>query len=144
MNAKPPGPYRAIAWNCHAATTVVRGDGDAMVVWAECFGNGRNSKECAEFAGQIAAALNSAESSMSALPALDRRTHDRRQDALALGATLEGFRHRAKLAEQRLAILLPAARAAELQLRQHTPAGLLAGSPVEQLSAALAQIGAAR
>lgn len=52
------GPFQAIAWECHAPTTVVCHEGDRQIVLAECSGNGRLSDENAVIAQWIAAALN--------------------------------------------------------------------------------------
>ena len=51
-----PGPWKAIKWSCHAATTVVadRPDGKPLVI-CECSGHGRAADECLDDARLIAA-----------------------------------------------------------------------------------------
>lgn len=51
-NAHTPGPWQAVEWSCHAATTIKAGD----IVIAECSGAGRYINESLADARLIAAA----------------------------------------------------------------------------------------
>lgn len=51
-----PGPWEAVEWKCHAATSVVVERDGQVVQIAECSGFGRMSDECLADARLIAAA----------------------------------------------------------------------------------------
>jgi hypothetical protein len=51
-----PGPWEAVKWSCHAATTVVTGKIGPRVVICECSGHGRHTDESLANARLIAAA----------------------------------------------------------------------------------------
>lgn len=51
-----PGPWRSVAWNNHAATTIVADNGPIRVVIAECSGNGQYCDDRLADAQLIAAA----------------------------------------------------------------------------------------
>jgi hypothetical protein len=54
-----PGPWKAIEWNIHAATTVVAdrpGENPPLIPICECSGHGRAADECLDDARLIAAA----------------------------------------------------------------------------------------
>lgn len=51
-----PGPWQAIDWECHAATTIVQDYYGSRTVIAECSGHGRDTRDCLADARLIAAA----------------------------------------------------------------------------------------
>jgi hypothetical protein len=55
-NTPTPGPWEAIEWSCHAATTVVTEHEGHRILIAECSGGGRSAAESVVDARLIAAA----------------------------------------------------------------------------------------
>lgn len=77
MSGRPytPGPWRVLAWECHAATTVVADVDGQQIVVAECSGHGRYADESLDDARLIAAAPELLEALQSIMKAIESRNY---------------------------------------------------------------------